>query len=101
MLLKEEMRRVRQYLEWKANWWESRSEGWNGLDASIAEGIGAYARRQKAVQLALLERFTKLWEAPLACDKDTEDVGEGEDTQESPVWDALAGQAIVPSDDED
>jgi 2-polyprenyl-6-methoxyphenol hydroxylase-like FAD-dependent oxidoreductase len=101
MLLKEEMRRGRQYLHWKADWWQSRAEGWDGLDPFTAEGIRAYALRQKAIQQALLTKFTQLWDAPLAQDDGTEEVGQGEDTHENPAWDTAASRLVVPSDDED
>jgi hypothetical protein len=100
MLLKEEMRRVRRFLEWKSNWWESRSKGWDGLDASIAEGIKAYSLRQMTIQRALSEKFTRLWEAPLKCEA-TEDVGEGEESVVNPAWEALASQLEFDSDEDD
>ena len=43
MLLKEEMRRVRKTLEWKASWWDDCQEGWSGLDAAAYEGVKVYA----------------------------------------------------------
>jgi hypothetical protein len=37
-LLKEEMRRVRQYLEWEVNPWEGRGNSWFGLQPDIRAG---------------------------------------------------------------
>ncbi|KAF8834542.1 hypothetical protein BDN67DRAFT_992646 [Paxillus ammoniavirescens] len=54
MLLKEEMWWVHEYLEWKARWWEERHE--------VLTGIAVYADRQAALQQALWDHFTKLWE---------------------------------------
>ncbi|KAF9470236.1 hypothetical protein BDN70DRAFT_821595, partial [Pholiota conissans] len=48
LLLKEEMRRVLAFLEWKAKWWRSRGIGKDGLAQDLAEGILAYARDQAA-----------------------------------------------------
>ncbi|KAG1893513.1 uncharacterized protein F5891DRAFT_1196364 [Suillus fuscotomentosus] len=48
LLLKEEMRRVRQYLGWRAQWWLDHH------DKGIVEGARAYAYRQSAIQHALL-----------------------------------------------
>ncbi|KAG1902395.1 uncharacterized protein F5891DRAFT_1127683 [Suillus fuscotomentosus] len=65
LLLKEEMRQVRQYLDWRAQWWEARAE-LDHHDKGIVEGARAYAYRQSAIQRALLSRFTALWEAQSA-----------------------------------
>jgi hypothetical protein len=98
MLLKEEMRRVRRFLEWKANWWQSRSDGWDGLDVSIAAGIKAYASRQASIQRALLMEFTRLWDGPLASCGVTEDAGEGEEAIDQ-AWSAIADQLDEDEDD--
>jgi hypothetical protein len=55
------MRRVRKYLDWRANWWEAHAE-LDHHDECIVEGARAYAHRQSAIQCALLSRFTALWE---------------------------------------
>ena len=100
MLLKEEMRRVRQYLEWKAGWWLSRSDGWDGLDDSIANGVKAYALRQRRIQQDLSTAFTQLWDQPLALCEHTEDVGAGEDTAVNQGLSAIADR-LADSDDSD
>ncbi|KAG2054274.1 hypothetical protein BDR06DRAFT_982471 [Suillus hirtellus] len=62
LLLKEEMRRVHQYLDWQAQWWEACAE-LDHHDKGIVEGACAYAYRQSTIQHALLSCFTALWEA--------------------------------------
>lgn len=60
LLLKEEMRRTRQFLAWRADQWESITD-LSHKDTEITAGAIAYAHRQAAVQCALLSRFTFLW----------------------------------------
>lgn len=66
VLLKEEMRRVGVTLEWQADWWEDRAGPWDGLDASMVEGVKGYALRQASIQRALAADFALRWAAPLA-----------------------------------
>ncbi|EIW84486.1 hypothetical protein CONPUDRAFT_40308, partial [Coniophora puteana RWD-64-598 SS2] len=68
-LLKEEMRRVRAFLEYRAGWWESHAMlGSPDADAgvlsrqAIAEGVRAHALRQAHQQRRLQAEFTRLWE---------------------------------------
>lgn len=61
-LLKEEMRRTRQFLAWRAREWESVTD-LSHQDAQIVAGAAAYANRQAAIQRALLAHFTVLWGA--------------------------------------
>jgi len=100
MLLREEMRRVRKFLEWKINWWGLRAAGWVGLDVSVAEGIQAYAHRQKSILQDILASFTQLWSAPLAMCTGSEDAGEGEETKN---WgfNMVVDQVTGHSDDDD
>ncbi|KAH7917767.1 hypothetical protein BV22DRAFT_1052206 [Leucogyrophana mollusca] len=51
MLLKEEMQRVRVYLNWRAKWWATRTA------VRVQDNILA-----EAIQRGLLARFTYLWE---------------------------------------
>ncbi|KAG1891797.1 uncharacterized protein F5891DRAFT_1197424 [Suillus fuscotomentosus] len=60
LLLKEEMRRTRQFLAWRAQQWQSVTN-LSHQDMQIVAGAIAYAHRQAAVQHALLARFTFLW----------------------------------------
>ena len=89
MLLKEEMRRVRKTLDWKASWWDDRQEGWSGLDAAASEGVKAYAARQARIQRDLHTRFTRLWDQPLVPFVRDEDSGEGSTTVLDPVVEAF------------
>ena len=89
MLLKEEMRRVRKTLDWKASWWDDRQEGWSGLDAAASEGVKAYAARQARIQRDLHARFTRLWDQPLVPFVRDEDSGEGSTTVLDPVVEAF------------
>ncbi|KAF8895002.1 hypothetical protein CPB84DRAFT_1848339 [Gymnopilus junonius] len=65
MLLKEEMRRVLAFLEWKSRWWQDRQCTRTGLEKSMAEGVQAFALRQSSLQSQLAAHFRKLWKAPL------------------------------------
>ena len=83
------MRRVRKTLEWKANWWDERGDGWCGLDDPMHEGVRAYARRQASIQRALHERFTHLWEKPLVPLGTQEETNEGPALSVDPLLEAL------------
>jgi hypothetical protein len=41
-LLREEMCQVLWFLEWRADWWESRLTEWEGLDEAITDGLKVY-----------------------------------------------------------
>ncbi|KAK6981487.1 CxC2 domain-containing protein [Favolaschia claudopus] len=62
-LLEEEMRRVLQFLEWKAGWWTGLVGQREAVvsDAVLNEGFTAYARRQSRTQLDLRARFQANW----------------------------------------
>ncbi len=63
LLVKEEMRCVLAFLEWKAVWWTE--EGARDLDVrpDIADGIRAYAAKQAAINRALARSFEMRWES--------------------------------------
>ncbi|KAF8907258.1 hypothetical protein CPB84DRAFT_1744643 [Gymnopilus junonius] len=65
MLLKEEMRWVLAFLEWKSRWWQDRQCTRTGLEKSMVEGVQAFALRQSSLQSQLAAHFHKLWKAPL------------------------------------
>ncbi|KAF8868210.1 hypothetical protein CPB84DRAFT_1651163, partial [Gymnopilus junonius] len=65
MLLKEEMRRVLAFLEWKSHWWQDRQSMQSGLEKDIMEGAQAYALTQSNLQMRLASHFRSLWKAPL------------------------------------
>jgi hypothetical protein len=62
-LVKEEMRRVLAFLEWKAVWWTK--EGGRVLDVGldIADGIRAYAAKHASLNRALARSFKTRWES--------------------------------------
>lgn len=58
----EEMRRVRQYFEWKTSWWkEGAGEGRDGVRNRVKEGCIAYAYKQVAFLNQMREKFTSIW----------------------------------------
>lgn len=65
MLLKEEMSRVLKYLEWKGDWWMSRSQARPDESPELREGISVFAIKSSKIQLELRESFRKLWDSPL------------------------------------
>ena len=50
LLLQEEMRRVLDFLEYKAVQWEIRMESRDGMEPATMEGIRVYATEQAASQ---------------------------------------------------
>ncbi|PPQ76635.1 hypothetical protein CVT26_012761 [Gymnopilus dilepis] len=65
-LLKEEMRRVLAYLDWKADWWKGRQSGRQVQDKALEEGLLAFCVDQESRQRALRASFQKLWTTPLS-----------------------------------
>ncbi|KAI6112757.1 hypothetical protein F5141DRAFT_978417, partial [Pisolithus sp. B1] len=62
-LLQEEMWHTKQFLKYKAEWWEQHGElpGDVLVDSSIREGISAYADQQATLQHKLSNHFSSLW----------------------------------------
>ncbi|EDR12898.1 uncharacterized protein LACBIDRAFT_323718 [Laccaria bicolor S238N-H82] len=94
-LLREEMRRIRKTLEWRAAWWEDLWKGWEGLDEAMMEGVNAYASRQANMQHMLRTRFSRLWDKPMVPIVRQEDSGEGPYASVDPILEEL-----VEDDDE-
>ncbi|KAF9470561.1 hypothetical protein BDN70DRAFT_902008 [Pholiota conissans] len=65
LLLLEEMRRVLEFLEWKARWWEARRTPRIGVNPELHDGLEAYALGQAADQRALSTTFQEIWKTPL------------------------------------
>ena len=65
-LLKEEMRRVVQFLEWRSRSWFSKVDA-RALDVTSAvhAGISAYARKQGSIFHNLAIRFSQRWRSTL------------------------------------
>lgn len=93
LLLKEEMRRVGVTLEWKANWWESRQDGWSTLDGPVKEGVRAYALEQAGVYRSIAKAFRAMWEKPTVPLGSREDSGEGPETFVDPRLEAILEDA--------
>ena len=72
LLLKEEMRRVVVFLEWKTTWWMDRRNMRGGVSDRVSkdlqEGLTAYAEGQAGLQKGLCEHFCMLWKLPLGSD---------------------------------
>lgn len=55
VLLPEEMRRVKEYLVWHANWWEGECSHWCDQSPADEEGMNqkVYATRQASLRCSL------------------------------------------------
>ncbi|KAF7346849.1 hypothetical protein MSAN_01824100 [Mycena sanguinolenta] len=62
-LLEEEMRRVKDFLRWRSEWWTARVDGRQPPAGPQREGEAAYATRQAAICATMAAEFTKEWEA--------------------------------------
>jgi hypothetical protein len=62
-LVKEEMRRVITFLEWKAGWWAEGGRRRLDVRPDIASGIRAYAAKQASINHALAHSFKTRWES--------------------------------------
>ncbi|KAK7013051.1 hypothetical protein R3P38DRAFT_2639870 [Favolaschia claudopus] len=60
-LLEEELRRIDQFLEWRAEWWTSQINRRALADLSQLEGETAYAIRQASIQRTLAAEFAEEW----------------------------------------
>ncbi|KAG1846964.1 hypothetical protein C8R48DRAFT_750553 [Suillus tomentosus] len=80
LLLKEEMRRTRAYLEWKARWWDIRAK-FTVDNRPLSEGIAVYAFRQAALQRRLSVSFLQLWSTSSTTNQASQSIAdEDEDT---------------------
>lgn len=61
-LLLEEMRRVKAFLTWQAEWWVTQAcRRGLGTSLPLIEGLTAYARRQAHIRLELKAHFENMW----------------------------------------
>jgi hypothetical protein len=101
MLLKEEMRRVIAFLDWKLRWWQEREEKRKDVDSALLEGLCAYARKQGILQECLSDDSVKMWQSMksdtqlLDPDEDDED-DEGEGSE---LEDGMDGDGDEDEDD--
>ncbi|KAF9032445.1 hypothetical protein BJ165DRAFT_1535134 [Panaeolus papilionaceus] len=66
MLLKEEMRRILAYLEWRAKWWLSRATLRHiSVDSQLREALSAYSTTCANHLRHLSVKFKSMWKAPL------------------------------------
>ena len=80
LLLREEMRRVLVFLEWKSSWWLDHMNLRVDIASDLAEGLQAYAQAQGDLQRALKEHFCAIWQSPLTDSDDISELdGDGED----------------------
>lgn len=61
MLLKEEMRRVQEYAQWKSGWWTARVGLRTGISDELAEGIRAYAEEHADRELRRAGDLALAW----------------------------------------
>jgi hypothetical protein len=61
LLLREEMRRVLEFLEWHAGWWEDRRSLHSALTPELAEGMLAYSSKQASIRRSIGASFNSLW----------------------------------------
>jgi hypothetical protein len=115
LLLKEEMRRIVAFLDWKAAWWMSRRNMRGGVGDAVRkdlqEGLSAYAEGQADLQKSLRKHFCALWGLPLGRhddhgnqleedeDGDEEDA-DGEDEGEEDD-DEAEGEDVYEEDEDD
>jgi hypothetical protein len=100
LLLREEMRRVLEFLAWKADWWSKRL-GWRtDINMDLAEGLRAYAHTQANLQTTLSTEFRTIWKAPLSDATHAEDpTGEDDDPNTSDNEDSDEGDNPAVDDD--
>ncbi|PPQ82081.1 hypothetical protein CVT26_003681 [Gymnopilus dilepis] len=81
-LLREEMRRVLVYLEWRAAWWTSRKAARSVQDVVLAEGLSSYCTDQAALQERLKASFQEIWKMPITDVLPADDPDEYESDEE-------------------
>ena len=61
LLVKEEMRRVLQYFNWKIEWWTARAKQISSQKNTAAKGFVAYANLQASYLKDIGQRFRRQW----------------------------------------
>jgi len=113
-LLREEMRRLVEFLNWKARWWTERQTLRSVTSKALLEGITSYAIKQARVQRELGTLAQNLFKTPLeemdavfddGDDNDEDDGGHGvgdvEDIADDDVEEGFEGSANNDNDDDD
>ncbi|KAK7033760.1 CxC2 domain-containing protein [Favolaschia claudopus] len=65
-LLREEMRRVLRFLQWRALWWEDRRTITRAVMPEVKDGLQAFAAQQAAVLRQIARRFKSSWGASVS-----------------------------------
>ena len=61
ILLVEEMRRVIEFFEWKANWWVEQKGLRTDINSELADGLQAYAEKQAHILRTMAKKFGGMW----------------------------------------
>lgn len=61
LLLRAEMQRVLEFLNWHEDWWKNQSSRRTGLQVPIMEGVVAYAHKQARYRRSLHDKFNHAW----------------------------------------
>ncbi len=61
ILLKEEMRRVVEYFEWKTRWWRAQPARRRDTPSALSRGLSAYAEYQASVFERLADHCARRW----------------------------------------
>jgi len=102
LLLKEEMRRVLRFLEWKAEWWADKVGGDSDMPTSgVSAGMRAYALQQADLQTSLKKHFIRLWESPLALSDTASDAVDNVDAVDNGIDVGDDGDDDDDDDDEE
>jgi len=80
-LLREEMRRALEFLEWRSKWWILRQTSREVACPELAEGLRAYAQEQSDIQKGLLDSWRNIFSAPLAMVDDATEEEEEEEEE--------------------
>lgn len=81
-LLREEMRRVLVFLDWKAREWSSKQEARAVDDVILCEGLRAYCVDQSNIQRQLAESFLGIWKEPLTTDNSDAGIADKNDDED-------------------
>ncbi|PPR04810.1 hypothetical protein CVT26_012981 [Gymnopilus dilepis] len=95
-LLREEMRRVVVYLDWKSEWWKSRQQARYLKDVVLAEGLHSYCVDQENRQQDLKVHFQDIWKTPL---KNIIHTGDDEEKGDDDSEDGSDSEASDATDD--
>jgi hypothetical protein len=60
-LVVEEMRRVVCYMDWRSHHWQSLVSKREVSDATVREGLAAYAEKQAYIAQTMAHRLSKQW----------------------------------------